>query len=244
MEVSYWSAMVLANSSFKFCRSVVKSLSLSSKFSNSCSTYIFLLRGVMLQLFPGVPERWGISARMNTRTFWASFIETGHHRPYLESLRMPLLSCYSFEIFRQSKYNAGLLNKWMWEQTSALENYRILRQCKHLWWLKAIFPVLSKTWILIGHFNHSVLVDATAVQACHLKTVQELVYTLILLSCHNRFPQQHSWKVLETVFSHLTLCHRWCMLYRLTGLDFCKFIFRDSSRFPCSFSDWYYQLIT
>lgn len=105
MEVSYWSAMVLANSSFKFCRSVVKSLSLSSKFSNSCSTYIFLLRGVMLQLFSGSPERWCVSTRMNTRTFWASFIETGHHRPYLESLRMSLLSCNSFEIFRQSKYN-------------------------------------------------------------------------------------------------------------------------------------------
>ena len=114
MEVSYWSAMVLANSSFKFCRSVVKLLSLSSKFSNSCSTYIFLLRGVMLQLFPGFPERWCISARMNTRTFWASFIETVHNRPCLEGL--PLLSCYSFEIFRQSKYNVGLLNKWMWEK--------------------------------------------------------------------------------------------------------------------------------
>ena len=111
MEVSYWSAMVLANSSFKFCRSVVKLLSLSSKFSNSCSTYIFLLRGVMLQLFPGFPERWCISARMNTRTFWASFIETVHNRPCLEGL--PLLSCYSFEIFRQSKYNVGLLNKWI-----------------------------------------------------------------------------------------------------------------------------------
>lgn len=40
-----------------------------------------------------------------------------------------------------------------------------------------------------GHFNHSVLVDATAVQAYHLKTVQELVYTLISLSCHNIMSQ-------------------------------------------------------
>lgn len=75
MEISYWSAMVLANSSFKVCRSVVKSLSLFSKFSNSCSTYIFLSRGVMLQLFPGSPERWCISARMNTRTFWPHLLK-------------------------------------------------------------------------------------------------------------------------------------------------------------------------
>ena len=132
MEVSYWSAMVLANSSFKFCRSVVKSLSLSSKFSNSCSTYIFLLRGVMLQLFPGSPERWCISARMNTRTFWASFIETVYNRPCLESLCVPLLSCYSFKIFRQSKY---MPDYWINE----CENKRVHWRITEFWGIVNIY---------------------------------------------------------------------------------------------------------
>lgn len=102
IEVSYWFAIVFANSSFKFCRSVVKSLSLSSKFSKLCTTYMFLLRGVMLHLFSGSPGRRCISARTISRTFWASLIETGHHKPYLESLLTLLPSDYNPAIFSQS----------------------------------------------------------------------------------------------------------------------------------------------
>lgn len=49
-QLPHWFAISLANSSFKFCRSVVRLLSLSSKSSKWCITFIFLLRGIRFPL--------------------------------------------------------------------------------------------------------------------------------------------------------------------------------------------------